>query len=477
MKWTMINPDGIPPIFPDVVHRGIEGEILSRRGGSDWPVVVTPTTESVTAITSISYVESATGINAPRAEALQQYDLSNLPTLRPALSPSVQLSLTITYITIYSLLFTLIYIQLWMIWWYRHKRLSYQTVFLFLCLIWAGLRATLFSFYFNDCLLANRLQVFLYWLLYCFPVCIQFMTLSLLLLFFAQVVFKARAKFEPNRYKTPLRLGVVFAVIIFIVTNLVCAIVVKDQEKRYKSVPVEILTVRVAINDTLFVIAGISLSICLYKMSKMPSSSLVLEAKGTTLCQAMIASVAIVLLYLSRAVYNFIAIYPATRKRVPGFGYDWVNVSDQADIFTLDRGYAFVSFGIVLFVWEVLPTFIVVVFFRVRRPTAAVMTLSEISTHSHSSKSYFFDNPRRYDSDDDLSKAVENSRGSYYGINSQYSNNHAVQGTPQEGQGHVNNGAAFGSFSSASGRTTSALVHSGQMRGVVGSYQQFYDGT
>ncbi len=34
----------------------------------------------------------------------------------------------------------------------------------------------------------------------------------------------------------------------------------------------------------------------------------------------------------------------------------------------LNQGFAYVSFGIVLFVWEFLPTFIVVMFFRVQRP-------------------------------------------------------------------------------------------------------------
>ena len=40
----------------------------------------------------------------------------------------------------------------------------------------------------------------------------------------------------------------------------------------------------------------------------------------------------------------------------------------QADFTDLDQGFAYVSFGIVLFVWEFLPTFIVVLFFRVQRP-------------------------------------------------------------------------------------------------------------
>lgn len=113
--------------------------------------------------------------------------ITSLPRLKPALSPSVQLSLTVVYISLYGLLFFVVYIQLWMIWYYRHKRFSYQTVFLFLCLIWSGLRTTLFSFYVQDCDQANDLPWVFYWLLYCFPVCLQFTTLCLLVLFFAQV--------------------------------------------------------------------------------------------------------------------------------------------------------------------------------------------------------------------------------------------------------------------------------------------------
>ncbi len=40
----------------------------------------------------------------------------------------------------------------------------------------------------------------------------------------------------------------------------------------------------------------------------------------------------------------------------------------QADFMNLDQGFAYVSFGVVLFVWEFLPTFLVVIFFRVQRP-------------------------------------------------------------------------------------------------------------
>lgn len=369
-------------VFPDALHRRLERDLL---------------------LFQESYRKTTT----------TNFGFQSFPTLAPALPPGAELWLTICYISLYGILFLIIYLQLWMIWYYRHKRLSHQTVFLFLCLLWTGLRTTLFSFYFKDCLLANKLPIGLSWLLYSFPVCLQYVTLCLLVLFFAQVVFKARARYEPSRYKQPLRIGVCLSVVIFLATNISSAILVKNQAQTKHSVPIEYLIIRVSINDTLFLIAAILLSFCIYKMSKMSASSVVLEAKGTTLCQALATSIITILLFTSRVVYNFLVICPHVQDKLPSFGYGWVNVSDQADIHELDKGYAYVSFGIVLFVWEFLPTFIIVIFFRVRKPpTSTIQSISDASTFSQGSRAYFFDNPRRYDSDDDLSRN-DLLRGSY----------------------------------------------------------------
>lgn len=110
-----------------------------------------------------------------------------LPTLSPALSPYVTLGLTVVYTVFYSLLFIFVYVQLWLVLRYRHKRFSYQTAFLSLCLLWSALRTVLFSFYFKNFVTANSLGPFPFWLLYCFPVCLQFFTLCLMNLYFAQV--------------------------------------------------------------------------------------------------------------------------------------------------------------------------------------------------------------------------------------------------------------------------------------------------
>lgn len=113
---------------------------------------------------------------------------SSAPTpLRPAVAPSVQLGFTVLYTTLYGGLFVVVYTQLWLLFVYKHKRWSYQSLFLFLCLLWAGLRTTLFSFYFHNTVEANHLPAAAFWLLYCFPVCLQFFTFSLITLYFTQV--------------------------------------------------------------------------------------------------------------------------------------------------------------------------------------------------------------------------------------------------------------------------------------------------
>lgn len=112
---------------------------------------------------------------------------SNPFPIQPAMAPSVQLGFTTLYTFLYGGLFIVVYIQLWLLLKYRHKRWSYQSLFLFLCLFWAALRTTLFSFYFCNALAANHLPTPVYWLLYCCPVCLQFFTLSLINLYFTQV--------------------------------------------------------------------------------------------------------------------------------------------------------------------------------------------------------------------------------------------------------------------------------------------------
>ncbi|XP_040826835.1 integral membrane protein GPR137 isoform X6 [Ochotona curzoniae] len=218
--------------------------------------------------------------------------------LVPALPPAVTLGLTAAYTTLYALLFFSVYAQLWLVLLYGHKRLSYQTVFLALCLLWAALRTTLFSFYFRDTPRANRLGPLPFWLLYCCPVCLQFFTLTLMNLYFAQ---------------------------------------------------------------------------------------------GTSVCQAAAMGGAMVLLYASRACYNLAALALAPRSRLDAFDYDWYNVSDQADLVNDLGNKGYLVFGLILFVWELLPTTLLVGFFRVHRPPQDLSTSRLLNGQGFGSRSYFFD--------------------------------------------------------------------------------------
>uniref|UniRef100_A0A2K6FT01 G protein-coupled receptor 137 n=1 Tax=Propithecus coquereli TaxID=379532 RepID=A0A2K6FT01_PROCO len=310
--------------------------------------------------------------------------------LVPALPPAVTLGLTAAYTTLYALLFFSVYAQLWLVLLYGHKRLSYQTVFLALCLLWAALRTTLFSFYFRDTSRANRLGPLPFWLLYCCPVCLQFFTLTLMNLYFAQVVFKAKAKRRPemSRGLLAVRGAFVGASLLFLLVNVLCAVL----SRRRRAQPWALLLVRVLVSDSLFVICALSLAACLCLVARRaPSTSIYLEAKGTSVCQAAAMGGAMVLLYASRACYNLAALALAPRSRLDAFDYDWYNVSDQADLVNDLGNKGYLVFGLILFVWELLPTTLLVGFFRVHRPPQDLSTSRILNGQVFGSRSYFFD--------------------------------------------------------------------------------------
>ncbi|XP_057361728.1 integral membrane protein GPR137B isoform X3 [Manis pentadactyla] len=130
--------------------------------------------------------------------------------------------------------------------------------------------------------------------------------------------------------------------------------------------------------------------------------SRITQISGSSVCQVTAIGVTVILLYTSRACYNLFILSFSQSKNVHSFDYDWYNVSDQADLKNQLGDAGYVVFGVVLFVWELLPTTLVVYFFRVRNSTKDLTNPGMVPSHGFSPRSYFFDNPRRYDSDDDL---------------------------------------------------------------------------
>lgn len=76
-------------------------------------------------------------------------------------------------------------------------------------------------------------------------------------------------------HRLPLYLLFLFISLVFLVVNLVCALLVRMSTAETHT----IVLVRVAINDTLFVLCAISLSLCLYKIAKMSLANIYLESK------------------------------------------------------------------------------------------------------------------------------------------------------------------------------------------------------
>ncbi|XP_051274939.1 integral membrane protein GPR137 [Dicentrarchus labrax] len=321
--------------------------------------------------------------------------------LNPAIAPSVQLGFTIFYTTLYAGLFLVVYVQLWLLYLYRHKRWSYQSVFLFLCLLWAALRTTLFSFYFRNALEANHLPVAVYWLLYCFPVCLQFFTLSLINLYFTQVLLKVReiysSEVERGLWLARCMYGALSA--IFLCVNVVCAALedrgAADGSGKWTW---NLVLVRVLVNDLLFILDAVLLAASLLLLTRHSrSTSPYLISKGTTVCRTAALGAAVILLYASRACYNLTVLILSQSHRVESFNFDWYNVSDQADLRDElgDRGY--LVFGAILLIWELLPTSLLLLIFRVRRPTQE--TGSMAINNRVLPRPYFFDDPQGSDED------------------------------------------------------------------------------
>ncbi|CAL8309078.1 unnamed protein product [Merluccius merluccius] len=223
-------------------------------------------------------------------------------------------------------------------------------------------------------------------------------------------MFKAKAKYSPelSKYKVPLRLAFLCLSIFFLVVNLTCALLIQTTGPASAAGVRRPLLARVLVNDFLFTLCAVSLAVCIFRIAKMSSANVYLESKGTSLRQATAMGALLILLFTSRACYNLVVVALAPGGPATPFSYGWYSVSDQADMQEVS-GETYVVFAVALLVWELLPTALLVGFFRVQQPNQNLAPGGMINSHSFSSLAYFFDNPRRYDSEDDLTRSI-NSR-------------------------------------------------------------------
>ncbi|XP_043113420.1 integral membrane protein GPR137 isoform X1 [Puntigrus tetrazona] len=319
--------------------------------------------------------------------------------IKPAVAPSVELGVTVLYTCLYGGLFLVVFVQLWLLLLYRHKRWSYQSIFLFLCLFWAALRTTLFSFYFRNALAANHLSTPAYWLLYCFPVCLQFFTLSLFNIYFTQVRRYMKRGRKPTRGlitvlhfdRSCSKLGTCFT---SSPGKDFCASL---GQHGAGGDTFRLVLLRVLVNDLLFILEAVCLATSLLLLTRSsPPTTPYLRSKG--FCRTAVLGAGVILLFSSRACYNLAVLFLSQNHKVEAFDFDWYNISDQADLQSElgDRGY--IIFGAVLFIWELLPTSLLILIFRVRQPPQE-KSCSPAMCSTRGSRSYFFDDPRGADDD------------------------------------------------------------------------------
>ncbi|TKC46444.1 hypothetical protein EI555_011670, partial [Monodon monoceros] len=219
----------------------------------------------------------------------------------PVVPGSVQLALSILHALLYAALFAFAYLQLWRLLLYRERRLSYQSLCLFLCLLWAALRTTLFSaaFSLSGSLPLLRppahLHFFPHWLLYCFPSCLQFSTLCLLNLYLAEVRREDQHAGPGGRAGPPSS--------------------TRAEDRLYVKSDVQL-----NLTNTISYIC---------KITKMSSANVYLESKGMSLCQTVVVGSVVILLYSSRACYNLVVITISQDTLESPFNYGWDNLSDK----------------------------------------------------------------------------------------------------------------------------------------------------
>ena len=69
------------------------------------------------------------------------------------------------------------------------------------------------------------------------------------------------------------------AVLLFLITNITCAVIIDKNSMASRDPPMAIVITRVVVNDALFIIYAIFLSISIYKVSKLPTNYQVLESQ------------------------------------------------------------------------------------------------------------------------------------------------------------------------------------------------------
>ncbi|XP_063295084.1 integral membrane protein GPR137C-like isoform X2 [Pelobates fuscus] len=317
-----------------------------------------------------------------------------------------ELGLTVLCTGLSACIFVATYLQLWLLRFYNQRRLSMQSLGLFLCLFWGAIRTVLYSYYLSQSAQGGPLKPFPHWLPYCSADCLQFLSLALLNIYLSKVIFKASLAPGFNECKCPVRSGIFFVSLVFLITNLSLTLAAAGTGSLQNWIP----KARMIISDVLYTGCSISLATYICNIYGVAPVAVYLESKGTSGSWAVFMCLVTCTMYTVRALYNLVTVFLKPEDEQSPLSYGWNGVSDNVATEEIDS-VEYVIFGIIFITCEILPMSTMVYFFRAKNLNPNLEEGGMVNSQSFGSRTYFFDNPRRYDSDDDLPKLAEKKGG------------------------------------------------------------------
>jgi len=322
---------------------------------------------------------------------------------------------------LYLILVLFIVLQLSRIIYYRHKIRSFQVGFLVQCFFWGLLRALFFLLldFIGD---TNWLLLIIYWI----PINIQYSTFSLLVVYYAYLNPIHEVKAEMRKFKRVYISVWLTTNILFLFGSAAGIILGIYYDDPYEDEPDWLSAVHGYLTGGVFLILVVVLAYHGFKIFHLmrhgPRSKLLAKV---SLSKILFVTIVLFLLFTSRCVYDFIMAAGVT-----GF-----NISSGT---TNEALFTFVAFC----AWEIIPTILVLVLFgNVNSTTLGAfsnmcrclkspedeneylsvqyqrVSQEAIGTHSFN-KAQLFNNPKRYDSDEENSS--QRTSPLYGSLNSPY---------------------------------------------------------
>jgi hypothetical protein len=324
---------------------------------------------------------------------------------------------------LYGVLIVATVFQIGRILYYRHKLVSFQVGFLVLCFFWMALRI-------GACValvcLWDNYPDWAYIALFSLPANLEFATFSLLVLFYASVIKK---NLDKQQWEKGHRVGFTVA---FTVSNI-AFLCIQIAWIAYVLVELGVLspaqfdvefnrlqTIRAAYTAVAFALLTVLLSIYSFRLKSVLSSgqgSMPFQAKATSNTQVLGLTFTLLFLFFTRSLFDVLTA--ATSKVSIIFGPGGTS-GDH------------VWFFITSLAWEIVPTFLVLMFFRSIPRTKVPMSFGRSKFVNKRPYSYapinveppqgspLFANPNRYDSDEEntgvtpASPAMYGTPGYYY---------------------------------------------------------------